>query len=1239
MQDHKFEVDCTVRKRNGTQDSFDINKILTGINKSAQRSEPKFSKLTEDEQEQFLAVLEQLFFTYDIKNGDVLETSFIEKLVGTALERLNSNICKTYKEYNLWKSKYADSFCKIKSEIEEVYLRGDRSNANTNSTYVSTKRCIGYNIFNKEMYQMNFLTPQELKECRDGFIYVHDMAARNDTFNCFSRNTRFITTSGIKSFRDFNDGDTVEVFSHTGQKRNATVKCYGKQELVEIVFRRGKDDYKYVNATPNHRWLLLDGTTTTQLKIGDSIFKSPFETAKEPWIVVDISPKYDIGESVYVWCLDVEIDHSFILEDNIVTGNCMLFRMEDVMANGFEMGDMWYTEPKTLDVAFDVLLAITKTAAAQQYGGFTIPRIDTILAKYAEKSYDHYMREYIRFSYGDTPIKEASTLADEYAMYKVQRDMEQGFQAMEYDLNTIGSSRGDYPFVTITFGLDTSKFGQLVSKTALKVRAGGQGLPGHKKIVAFPKLVFLYDENLHGENKLLNDVYNEAVKCQSKAMYPDMISLTGEGYVSDIYKKYGKAISCMGCNVGTETLNYKLNKRIFIESYSRLWARVTDIMVPHIQPGLDERYLYVNTENMDLEIYDTVMGYVKVKKLIRNYATEWFMVTLSNGRYVQCTPDHPFETENRGIVHAQDLVVGDDQIRVNYDCVVEETETFPDDLAWFLGLMLCDGCYQSGVFVSIAAAGEDEIQNKFIQVVDKYYNLSVKVKLQERGVRGTYKDLRILSDRTPKLQGICKQFRDLFGGVNKVDRQIPPEVFRWNRSAKLSFLAGMIDADGYVVRAGEKAYTGYTHLGSTNRELAMQQLMLIQSLGMPTKVYANHYKKNCANIRHQLDFYATQELAKYIQCEKKYKCIPDEISHTFNTPSIATVVRLDHIDKEDYSFDVETTSGHFEVSGIYSHNCRAFLSPWFEKGGMNPADDEDEPIFEGRANIGAVSLNLPMIYQKSVEENKDFYEVLDYYLEMIRNLHQRTYEYLSKFKAGCNPLVFCQGGAYGGYLKPDEPIAPVIKSWTASFGITALNELQVLYNGKTIDEDGNFALEVLTYINKQVEKFKKLDGKLYAIYSTPAESLCGTQVKQFRKKYGIIKGVSDKEYFTNSTHCPVYADVTPFEKQDLEKRFWDLSNGGHIQYVRHNCDKNLDAFDTINKRGMKMGFYQGHNMDKCYCEDCGYEQLEMKICPKCGSKHITEVNRVCGYLGYSKIKGDTRMNDAKLAEIADRVSM
>lgn len=530
------------------------------------------------------------------------------------------------------------------------------------------------------------------------------------------------------------------------------------------------------------------------------------------------------------------------------TFNCCLFDIANVMKGGFEMGNLWYNEPKTLDVAFDVMGDIILSTASQQYGGFTVCEVDKILKPYAVKSYNHYVKEAKKYG-----IKDDFT----YAYSKVERDYEQGFQGLEMKLNSVGSSRGDYPFITMTFGLGTETFERMASKVFLRVHAKGQGKKGFEKPVLFPKLVFLYDENLHGEGRINEDVFEEAIKCSSKTMYPDYLSLTGEGYVPSMYKKYGAVISPMG--------------------------------------------------------------------------------------------------------------------------------------------------------------------------------------------------------------------------------------------------------------------------------------------------------------------------------------------------------------------------------------CRAMLSPYFDKDG--------NPVFVGRFNIGAVSLHLPMIYAKAKQENTDFYEVLDYYLEMIRGIHKRTYEYLGELKASVNPVAFCEGGIYGGNLKPTDKIKPLLKPMTASFGITALNELQELHNGKSLVEDGDYALEVLKYINDKVNEFKEEDGWLYAIYGTPAESLCGTQVEQFRKLYGIIENVSDRPYVSNSFHCHVTEDISPIVKQNVEKRYWDYCNGGKIQYVRYPLNYNVDAIRSLVRRAMKLGFYEGVNLSLAYCDSCGYQQLEMDTCPKCGSKEITKIDRMNGYLAYSRVHGDTRLNKAKMAEIKERKSM
>ncbi len=221
------------------------------------------------------------------------------------------------------------------------------------------------------------------------------------------------------------------------------------------------------------------------------------------------------------------------------TMNCSLFNVRNVLAGGFEMGNIWYNEPNSLDTAFDVIGDIVLSAASQQYGGFTVPEVDKILAPYAEKSYKKYIDKYINLGIVESRAKEE-------AMNDVQRDMEQGYQGWEYKFNTVASSRGDYPFITISFGIGTKIFEKMISKAILKVRREGQGKKGNKKPVLFPKLVFLYTKDLHGEGKENEDVFEDGITCSMSTMYPDWLSLDGDNTLGHMYQKYGKVISPMG---------------------------------------------------------------------------------------------------------------------------------------------------------------------------------------------------------------------------------------------------------------------------------------------------------------------------------------------------------------------------------------------------------------------------------------------------------------------------------------------------------------------------------------------------------------------------------------------------------------------------------------------------------------------------------------------------------------------
>lgn len=309
--------------------------------------------------------------------------------------------------------------------------------------------------------------------------------------------------------------------------------------------------------------------------------------------------------------------------------------------------------------------------------------------------------------------------------------------------------------------------------------------------------------------------------------------------------------------------------------------------------------------------------------------------------------------------------------------------------------------------------------------------------------------------------------------------------------------------------------------------------------------------------------------------------------------------------------------------------CRAYLSPWKDP-------KINKYVTTGRFNIGAVSLNLPLI--ASLGKDK-FWKNVDKYANMAIDFLNKRYEFLSNIKAGTNPMAFCQGGFYKGNLRPDETIAPLLEYATASLGVTALHETAILMTGKGLtDHKGHaFAISVLQTLEGVIQRRKKKDGHLYALYGTPAESLCMTQAKQYSDATGDTQF---GEYFTNSFHCHVSEDITPVEKQNYEEALFHHCEGGHIQYIRLDNPNNWKATKKLIELGMKKGFYQGVNFDDAICEDCGERSTNVLwTCPHCGSSNLTVISRVCGYLGYSNINGKSRMNEGKMSEIKDRKSM
>ena len=304
---------------------------------------------------------------------------------------------------------------------------------------------------------------------------------------------------------------------------------------------------------------------------------------------------------------------------------------------------------------------------------------------------------------------------------------------------------------------------------------------------------------------------------------------------------------------------------------------------------------------------------------------------------------------------------------------------------------------------------------------------------------------------------------------------------------------------------------------------------------------------------------------------------------------------------------------------------------------MNPADENDEPVFIGRANCGAITLNTVRYAIEARGNEQLYFKLLDKYFDIALQEHLRTYKQMSKMTGSSNPLFFCEGGCHVkvGY---DESIEKAIKTFTWSFGYIGLDEATQLMKGCRLDEDPTFALKVLTHLNARIEEAKNEYGLLFALYGTPAEGLAYKFRNKDFAKYGEIKGITDKEYYMNSFHVNVKTLVSWKEKQDIEDPLFHLSNGGHIVYNEFGTIKNFKAIKEAIDYAMKQGKYYGINLELDKCLDCGYEgEFAGFVCPNCGGLNILAIARVCGYLSYRKIDGDTRFNDGKEQETSDRV--
>lgn len=972
--------------------------------------------------------------------------------------------------------------------------------------------------------------------------------------------------------------------------------------MKNITFKDSKDvDLKRENAN-------IDGDSAmgTMLRYGSETSK---EFVKSFMLRPEIAKAHTEGDI-----------HIHDMDFYNLTATCCQIDLHKLFTDGFSTGHGVIREPNDIITASALTCIAIQANQNDMHGGQSIPALDYYLAPYVKKTYIKHLNrildtieamdkdsiindikeyakqnntilnekgiEYIASVLRFYGVHNPLTLAEKALKY-TNTSTHQAMEALVHNLNSMQSRAGaQVPFSSINFGTDITEEGRMVSKNLLIATYEGLG-EGETPI--FPISIFKLKKGVSYEKTDPNyDLFKLACKVSAKRLFPNFSNLDAPFNASAYVEgDIDTEASYMGCVDGAEIITYTINDDLFVEPFNIAYDRIKNINTEIST----EKSSYIDCTNIDVSIFDSLNGFTKVKKFIKNpNYNNWKQITFNNGRQLLATSDHPLPVYYKGRTYVKDLCVGD-TVPITYKQYSRETN---GDLsvgkAWLLGLLLNDTDTSDSIDINTHT---DDINTDLLDAIKRYAPesfIGADVRIDLSHDENGYYIVNITSSDMNKINKHLNTFYD-----NEICRILPNMIFSCNNNIKFAYLAGMLDANGFV-------NDNTVNLVSTNKSLAIQQMLFIQSLGMPCEIYTNETDSN--NVNYILKFVIKSELLNYMHSNKKDDFInicKDTIDIYIEEYASTTVKSIIDSDYDGCSYDVETESDRFDVSGILSHNCRTRV--------VANNYDKTKQVVTGRGNISFTSINLPRLAIKAEGNVKTFIDMLDSEMELVFT------QLLDRLKVQCKKKVrnypFLMGQNIwidSEKLSVDDEVGEVLKHGSLTTGFIGLAEALIALIGEhhgESEEAQELGLHIIGYMRDKCDKKSEETGLNFTLIATPAEGLSGRFVKMDKEKFGIIKGVTDKDYYTNSMHIPVYYSINIYDKIRLEAPYHALTNGGHITYVEVDGDptQNLEAFEDIVRIAHDAGigyFSINHPIDRDTI--CGYTGIINDVCPRCGRK-------------------------------------